>query len=107
MNIRFNNEHDIMIWALSAVLDRFKTEDKLFAAQCVFCLASLIQLTEVLPYYQVYRIFPSDYPTVNNQETTASKLWDQNSNVPYLRLDDTKATVKENTCGKIFSNIPP
>jgi hypothetical protein len=33
----------------------------LFAAQCVWWVASLIQLTDILVYYHRYNIFPSEY----------------------------------------------
>ena len=71
---KFNNDYDVILWAVSALLDRFNKEDKLFAAQCIWWLASIIQFTEILSYYQgiiqfteilsyyqVYKIFPSDY----------------------------------------------
>jgi hypothetical protein len=57
----FNNEHDIVVWTLSYLLHRFEDSRNLFAAQCVWWVASLIQLTDILVYYHRYNIFPSEY----------------------------------------------
>jgi len=47
--------------AISLLLDRFEKEDRLFAKQCIWRLASIIQFTDILIYYWHYRIFRSDY----------------------------------------------
>lgn len=57
----FNNEHNVILCSVSILLDRFERENQLFAAQCTWWLASIIQFTEVLIYYRHYEIFPSDY----------------------------------------------
>jgi len=50
-----------MLCALSLLLDHFKKDDQLFAAQCIWWLASIIQFTEILVYYRHYKIFPSNF----------------------------------------------
>jgi len=67
-NLMFNNKYDVTLCALSLLLDHSKKEDQLFAAQCIWWLASIIQFTEILTYYQLYNIFPSDY--LNNAIVT-------------------------------------
>jgi len=57
----FDNDHDIVLCALIALLDFFEKEDKLFAAHCIWWLTSIIQFTEILTYYCQYKIFPSEY----------------------------------------------
>jgi len=59
--LEFQNEWDIILFTLSLLLDRFEKEHQLFAAQCIWWLASVIQFTEIWIYYQHYKIFPSDY----------------------------------------------
>jgi len=54
----------------SLLLDWFKKANQLFAAQCIWWLASIIQFTEVLIYYHQYNIFPSDY--IKNLRVTPS-----------------------------------
>jgi len=56
-----NNEYDIRMCAIFELLDRFETEEQLFAAQCICWLASIILFTEILIYNHHYQIFPSDY----------------------------------------------
>jgi len=58
---RFNNEYDVLLFTLSALLHRFENEDRLFAAQCIWWLANIIQLTEILTYNPHYKVFMSDY----------------------------------------------
>jgi len=60
---KFNNEYDIILHALSLLLDHFEKDDQLFAAQWIWWLASIIQFTEILTYYRHYKIFPSDFIT--------------------------------------------
>jgi len=61
VNHTFDNDYDVILWAFSALLDRFEKEDESFAAQCIWWLASIIQFTEILTYYRQYKIFPSEY----------------------------------------------
>jgi len=61
VNHDFDNDYDMLLWAFSTLLDRFEKADKLFAAQCIWWLASIIQLSEILSYYRQYTIFPSEY----------------------------------------------
>ena len=60
----FNNKYDIILCAVSLLLDRFEREDQLFEALCIWWLAHIIQFTEILIFYCHYRVFPSEY--VNN-----------------------------------------
>jgi len=57
----FNNEYKVILFTLSALLDQFEKEDRFFAAQCIWRLASTIPLTEILIYFQHSKVFPSDY----------------------------------------------
>jgi len=65
---KFTNEYDMILSAVSLLLDRFETEDQVFAAHCICWLTSISQLTEILIYYRHYKTFPSDY--INNLEVT-------------------------------------
>jgi len=86
--------------ALSFLLDRFEKEDQLFAAQCIWWLANIIQFTEILSYDRHYKVFPSNY--VANllvtplQQDTAEKDLVKESNIPLLNLDNY-STISENT----------
>jgi len=72
---KFNNEYEVILCALSLILDCLETEDQLFAAQWTWWLASIILFTEILIYYRQYKIFPSDYV----QNCIATPLPDQSS----------------------------
>lgn len=67
-DLTFNNKYNVILLTLSKLLDCFKKQDQLFAAHCVWWLASIIQFTEVLIYYRQYKIFLSDY--LNNLVVT-------------------------------------
>ena len=58
---KFNNKYNIILYALSYLLDRFEQKDQLFAVQCNWWLASITQFTGTLMFYRRYRIFTSDY----------------------------------------------
>jgi len=58
---KWNNEYDVSLFTLSLMLEHFEKEDQLFAAQCIWWLASIILCTEILTYYWWYTIFPSNY----------------------------------------------
>jgi len=60
----FNNEYDVILCALSLLLDHFEKDNQLFAPQCIWWLASIIQFTKILIYYCHHKIFTSDY--INN-----------------------------------------
>ena len=66
---KFNTEYNIILCTFSILLDQFKKEDQIIAAQCIWWLASIIEVTEILIYYRQYRLFPSDY--VKNLAVTA------------------------------------
>lgn len=48
---KFDKEYDVLLFAVSSLLDQFKNEERLFAAQCIWLLASIIQYTEILIFY--------------------------------------------------------
>jgi len=58
---KFDNEYDVIIFALSTILDPLERKDQFFAAQCVCWLASMIQYTDILLFYRRFKIFPSYY----------------------------------------------
>jgi len=58
---KFNNKYEVILCAFSLLLNRFEREDRVFAAQCIRELASIIQFTEILTYNRHYKVFPSDY----------------------------------------------
>jgi len=68
---KLNNKYVIILFALSALLDRFEIKDWLFAAKCILWLAIIIQVTEIVSYYRHYEIFPSEY--VNDWVVTPLK----------------------------------
>jgi len=65
---KINNEYDVILCALYLLLDCFEMQEQLFATQCIWWLASIIQFTEIFVYYRHYKIFPSDY--INNLVVT-------------------------------------
>jgi len=56
---KFDNKYDVIIFALSTILNQLERKNQLFAAQCVWWLASIIQYTDILLFDQRYQIFPS------------------------------------------------
>jgi len=58
---RFTNDYDIIVYALYPLIRQFQREDNIFAAQCIWWLASIIQYTEILKYYCEYQVFLSAY----------------------------------------------
>jgi len=61
VELKFDNDYDIILLAFSVLLDRFEQEDQSFAAQCIWWLAGIIQYAVILKYYRLYGIFPFDY----------------------------------------------
>jgi len=53
-DLKFNNQYDVILWTLSLFLDRFEKKDQLFAAQCTWWLASIIQFIEILRQQNVF-----------------------------------------------------
>ena len=101
------NEYNIIIDPSSCLLDHFQMEDRLFAAQWIWWLASIIQYTEVLIYYRVYTTFPSEYvrdcvvkqlPQQATEETIISDI-----DIPALDIDDDSDQTKLNS--DIYSDI--
>jgi hypothetical protein len=90
MTIRFNNEFDIVICSLSKLLNQFEKNDQLFATQCVWWLASLVHLMDMLSYYWLYNIFPSDYPISQKKSTAQVVDVNNNANVSPCNLSDDK-----------------
>jgi len=60
---KFNNQYKVIIFALSNILDQLERKHQIFAAQCVWWLASVIQYTEILLFYRQFNIFPSYWVT--------------------------------------------
>jgi len=58
---KFHNDYNIIVCAISLLLRQFQKEDNIFAAQCIWWLASIIRYTEISKFYLEYQIFPSDY----------------------------------------------
>jgi len=58
---KFDNEYDVILFTLFIILDQLERKDQIFAAQCIWWLASIIQYTEILLFYRQYKIFPSYY----------------------------------------------
>jgi hypothetical protein len=85
----FTNDHDIIICIFSRLLDGFEKNDQLFAAQCIWWLAHLIQWTEVLTYYRHYRIFPSEYKEPIEGEPLEGSKTSDNTDVSDLDLNQT------------------
>lgn len=48
MSITFENEADIMVWNVTQLLVTFEQRQYLFAAQCIWLIAALVQLNPVL-----------------------------------------------------------
>jgi len=55
----FDNDSDITVYAFSLLIRRFNKEDNIFAARCIWWLASIIQYTEIFKFYLESQIFPS------------------------------------------------
>jgi len=58
---KFDNEYDVIIFALSVIFDQLEKNDHIFAAQYIWWLASIIQYMEILLFYRQYNIFLSYY----------------------------------------------
>jgi len=74
---KFDNQYKVIIFALSNILDQLERKDQIFAAQCDWWLASIIQYTEILLFYRQFNIFPlywvtncivTPLPGVNTEE---------------------------------------
>jgi hypothetical protein len=81
----FNNEYDVVIWAFSYLLHRFEESHNLFAAQCVWWIASLVKLREILEYYHRHNIFPSEY---HHQQTKKDLEGDKSIHPSYIEDRD-------------------
>jgi len=72
----------------------------LFAAQCIWWLATIIQITEILSYNRHYGIFPSDYldncevPPLPSQLPEGMMI--PESNIPALESDNDRDSVVHN-----------
>jgi len=65
VSITFQNEADIILWTLAMLLVTFEEQQYLFAAQCIWWIAALVQLDPALKYLINHRKFPSDITRVN------------------------------------------
>ena len=86
----FTSKYDIITYAFFLLIQWFQKEDNIFAAQCIWWLASIVQYTEILKYSFDYQIFPSEYvrdcivkplPQKDDNRTLASE-----SDIPALDL---------------------
>jgi len=57
----FENDYDIIVFVFALLTRRFQREDNIFAAQCIWWLAGIIQYKEILRFYFEYQVFPSEY----------------------------------------------
>jgi len=57
----FSNDYNIIVYAFALLIRRFQKADNIFAAQCIWWLASIVQYTEILKFYFEYQVFPSEY----------------------------------------------
>jgi hypothetical protein len=105
---KFDNEYDVLLFRFSLLVDRFLRDDNLFAAQCVWWLAKIIQYTEVLQYYRLYKILPSKY---NYGDSVTLLLRNQispqhsNADVSDLELDTNSSDTElsdQNTASTIL-----
>lgn len=60
MSITFRSEADIILWTFAKLLITFKERQYLFAAQCIWWIAALVQLDPALTYLIDHQKFPSD-----------------------------------------------
>jgi len=58
---KFLNDYNIIVYAFALLIRQFQKENNIFAAQCVWRLASIIQYTEILRFYFECQAFPSEY----------------------------------------------
>ena len=58
MSITFEPEADIILWTLGKLLVTFEERSYLFAAQCIWWIAALVQLDPSLRYFIDHRRFP-------------------------------------------------
>jgi len=96
---KFTNDYDIIVYAFSLLIRRFQREDNIFAAQCIWWLASIIQYTEILRFYFEYQVFPSTYVRDCIVSPLPEKISEESiipdSDIPELQLDsDTEYRFK-------------
>ena len=65
MSITFQNGADIILWTLAKLLVTFEEQQYLFAAQCIWWIAALVQLDPALKYLIDHGKFPSHITRVN------------------------------------------
>jgi len=87
---KFDNEYNVVLFALSSLLDRFEEEDRLFPAQCIWWLASINQFMEIVLFYQLHNVFTSEFikncvVTPSPQRPSTAALVSE-SNIPELDL---------------------
>jgi len=59
MSNTFENEADIILWALAKLLVTFDERQYLFAGQCIWWIAALVQLDPALRHFIDHRDLPS------------------------------------------------
>jgi len=60
MSITFENEAGILLWTFGTLLVTFEQRQYLFAAQCIWRIAALVQLDPALQYFLNNCRFPSE-----------------------------------------------
>jgi len=106
----FDNEYDILIWTFSYLLHRFEDSKNVFAAQCIWWIAGLVELTDVLVYFHRYNIFPSEYHNQLKESSTNNKrdspTTGQNRDISPLDLASIEVLPVSNT-ESVASNSGP
>jgi len=97
----FKNEYDVIVWSFSYLLHRFEDSNNLFAAQCIWWLANLVDLKNILSYYHQHKILHSEHQSQpseqigNLQSIQQTQIADYRDISP-LSLDANKTSVTSN-----------
>jgi len=100
---KFDNNYNIIVCAFSLLITHFVEEDNIFAAQCIWWLASIIQYTKIFKFYLEYQIFPWVYVRDCVVTPLPKKVPEEtlipDSNIPEIQLesdmDDWSETIKQ------------
>jgi len=74
MSITFAREADILLWAFAKLLVTFQECQYLFAAQCIWWIAALVQLDAALRYLINNQKFPSGLRSDKEERSPISLL---------------------------------
>jgi len=80
MSITFKNEADIILWTLAKLLVTFEECQYLFAAQCSWWIATVVQLDPAVRFLINTREFPS--ALLSDDQTTADIIESEISSAP-------------------------